>query len=115
MTEQELMDAGFVDVCEESEVGAPLPKRVEVAGRGVLLGRDGDRVHAFDEICPHENQLMRFAVVFGGEVTCPHHQYRFKLDTGRCNRRCAPLELFDVEVLDGRVWVRTSQDEWRDE
>jgi len=106
MTADELQSDGYQDVCGVDEVGAPLPKLVELDGRKVLICRDDGAYHAVDAICPHENQLMKFGVVFGGEITCPHHQYRFKLDSGKCNRRCAPLEVFDVEVLDERIWVR---------
>lgn len=106
MTADELIAQGYRDVCGTDEVGAPLPKLVEVNGRSVLLCRDDGRYYAVDAICPHENKEMKFGVVFGGEITCPHHQYRFKLDSGKSNRRCAPLEVFEVEVLDDRIWVR---------
>jgi nitrite reductase/ring-hydroxylating ferredoxin subunit len=107
MTEDELEEAGYQAVCSTDEVGYPMPKLVEVNGRGVLICREDDSYFAVDEICPHENQSMKFGVVFDGEITCPHHQYRFKLDDGRCNRRrCAPVQTYPCEVVDGTVWVR---------
>ena len=108
MTEEELREAGFERACEVTEVGTPLPTRVEIAGRGVLLCRDGDDAYfAVSEICPHESESMRFGVVFQGEITCPHHQYRFRLTDGRCNRRrCADLETFDIHRMGDDLWVR---------
>lgn len=107
MNEESLREAGFVPACGVDEVGAPLPKRVELDGRGILICRDGGDYYAVDEICPHENKSMKFGVVFNGELTCPHHQYRFKLEDGRCNRRCAPVITYDLEVVDDQIWVKT--------
>ena len=106
MSEEALRESGYVPVCAVDEVGAPLPKRVELDGRGVLLCRDGGEYYAVSDICPHENKSMKFGVVFNGEITCPHHQYRFKLEDGRCNRRCAPLQTFQVEVYADQIWLK---------
>jgi nitrite reductase/ring-hydroxylating ferredoxin subunit len=106
MSEDELQERGFIEACGVEEVGAPLPKRVEIDGRGILLCRDDGKYYAVGELCPHENQSMKFGVVFQGEITCPHHQYRFKLGDGRCNRRCAPLQTFPTEVFEDRIWVK---------
>jgi len=106
MTKQELIDAGFERVCAADEVGQPMPLRVDHGGRGVLVCREGGKLWAVDETCPHENQSMRFGVVFDGVITCPHHQYRFNLETGACSKRCAPLQIYRLEVLDGDVWIR---------
>lgn len=111
MTSEELSAAGYQAVCEADEVGAPLPKLVDLEHGPILICRDDGNYYAVDAICPHENESMKFGVVFGGEITCPHHQYRFKLDSGRCNRRCAPLAVYDLEVHDGQIWVRTQQGE----
>lgn len=106
MNEEELIEAGYQRACKLDEIGSPMPKRVEVEGRGVLLCREGEKIHAVDEICPHENKSMRFGVVFDGAITCPHHQYRFKLEDGRTRRRCAPLQLYEARIHDEHVWVK---------
>ena len=95
----------FQPVCSTEEVPQQLPLRVVFNGRGVLIVRDGDEFRAVDEICPHENQSMRYGVIFDGELICPHHQYRFDLKTGRCNRRCAPVQTYQTRVVDGQVWL----------
>lgn len=96
----------FERVCSVDDIPGPIPRKVELEGRGVLICRVGDDVYAVDEICPHKNQSMERAPLVGEEIVCPHHQYRFDLRTGRCNRRCAPVQTYDVEVVDGEVWVR---------
>lgn len=97
---------GFDRVCDLEDVPDHIPRKVEVGGRGVLICREDGQLYAVDEICPHKNQSMERAPLVDGEIVCPHHQYRFDLETGRCNRRCAPVQTYDVEVVDGEVWVR---------
>jgi nitrite reductase (NADH) small subunit len=107
---QELEDAGFEAVCELEEIPQMMPRRVDVGGVGVLLCRDDGEVKAVDEICPHKDKKMTYAVVHGGKIVCPHHMYEFDLDTGACNkRRCPPVETYDVEVVDQTVYVRNSR------
>lgn len=94
-------------VCQVSEVPEVMARRVEVAGQGVLVCRDGGSIFAVDEICPHKYKKMTYAVVHAGKITCPHHMYGFDLRTGSCDkRRCAPLPTYDVRVEAGQVWVR---------
>jgi nitrite reductase (NADH) small subunit len=101
-----MIDEGFERVCHVEDVPEHLPRRVEVGGRGVLLCRHEGRIHGVDEVCPHKQRSMRFGILFDGDIICPHHQYHFDLETGRCNNRCEPVHVYEVRVVDGEVWVR---------
>ncbi len=102
-----MVEEGFERVCDVDDVPEHMPKRVVVGGRGVLLCRVDGEIRGVDEICPHKDRSMRFGVVFDGEIICPHHQYHFDLETGRCDRRkCPPVHVYEVRVVDGEVWVR---------
>ena len=104
---QALLDQGFVEVCSADRVGPVMPLRVELAGRGVLVCRDGERLYALDELCPHKQKSMAYGLVMEGRLTCPHHQYSFELATGRCDqRRCEPVHVYSVELVQGRVFLR---------
>lgn len=110
MTKDELEEAGFEAVCTLEEIPQMMPRRVEVGGQGVLLCRDDGEVKAVDEICPHKNKKMTYAVVHGGKIVCPHHMYEFDLDTGSCNkRRCPPVETYEVQVVDDVIFVRNAR------
>lgn len=102
-----LLESGFTKACAVDEIPQMMPRKVDVDGRSVLLCREAGEVWAVDEICPHKQRSMAYGVVFGGKITCPHHQYEFDLDTGRCNRRrCAPVMTYEVEVFEDTVYVR---------
>ena len=83
-----------------------MPKRVDIDGQGVLICRTDDGFAAVDETCPHKQRSMRYGVVQRGQIICPHHRYKFDLETGRCHRRCAPVAVYDVEVIDDDIYVR---------
>lgn len=100
------MDDLFVPVCDVDEVPDVRPYRAEIGGRGVLICKSGGAIHAVDEICPHEDQSMRYGVVQRGRIVCPHHQYAFELDTGKCRKRCPPVPTFETEIEDGTVYIR---------
>lgn len=103
-----LVAAGFLRVASRAAMQPMLPLRVELPRRAILLCLDGDTIHALDELCPHDHESMRFGLVHEGRITCPHHQYVFELETGRCvnRRRCLPVETFDVKVVGDDVYVR---------
>ena len=104
---QNLLEAGYKNVCAVDDIPQMMPRKVDVDGRSVLVCRDAGEIYAVDEICPHKNKSMAYGVVHAGKLICPHHQYEFELATGSCRRRrCAPVLTYEVEVVDGEVFVR---------
>ncbi len=98
----------FQAVCRVDELPDVRPKHVEVGDRSILICKSGGEIYAVDEICPHEKRSMRYGVVQRGQIVCPHHQYRFELESGRCRRRCAPVEVYETKIDEGRVYVRVA-------
>ena len=110
-----LSERGYSPVCKVDDLQGVMPTPVEHMGKTLLICQGDSEVFAVDEICPHENRSMRYGVVRGDSIICPHHRYVFNLESGRCRRRrCAPVEVYDTEVRDDTVWVRVvgaSEDE----
>ena len=110
-TPREKLEArGFERACALSEVPEIMPRQVTLGGKALLVCRtEPGRCRAVAELCPHKALSMAFGIVHDGAIICPHHQYRFDLKTGRSSmRRCAPLELYDTEVLDGKVFIKVA-------
>lgn len=57
---------------------------VEVDGHSVFLSRFGDRVTCFENACAHMGLAMDHGPIEGGILTCPHHGFRYALETGEC-------------------------------
>lgn len=114
--------AGWVRVCRAAEVSADRPVGVVLAGPDgevvsdprrlldrdkVCVVRDGDRLLALMDRCPHRDIRLSGGVVKDGLLTCPGHFWRFNLADGR--RTDLPEEqatLYPTRVdEEGWVWV----------
>lgn len=91
---------------EELEDSAP--RRVEVAGVGLVLFRNGRGVIAVGERCPHLSAPMADGWIDRGRIVCPWHGSQFEIDTGKPLRgpATAPLPCYQARVRDGVIEVR---------
>lgn len=100
----------FADAAAESDVPVTTGLKVEVDGRPVALFRDGDRIVAFEDACPHAGAPLSAGVCRDGEVVCSWHGFRFDARTGACRLYAgapsAPTRA--VKVENGRVLVARS-------
>jgi len=84
-------------------------KRVELAGRKLLLCRAEDGHYCIDEMCSHEDYSLWFGCIKGRSIKCSLHGSYFSLEDGRPLNEpadCA-LRTYPVKLEDGQVWVRT--------
>lgn len=98
--------AQFVAVCRVDEVLEGRGRAVEVDGLRVAVFKDGGQLYALLGRCPHANGPLGHGWIEDGEVVCPLHQWRFKLESGRCMTVPGQtLHRFRCEERDGDVWV----------
>ena len=91
------------------EEGAPetLPEnkmmRVRVAGKAICLVRNGGKLHALLDRCPHQGSSFIGGWCEGGDIICPMHRMGFSLTTGRSRSGgMDSAEVFPIEErLDG--------------
>jgi len=69
-------------VCELTDIEDGGKKCLTVDGRNLLLSRDGEKVSAFDNRCPHLGLSMSRAKVEGDALVCPWHGSRFDRMSG---------------------------------
>lgn len=80
----------------------------EIEGRPVVLFREGEAVHALDNLCPHAGARLHQGRVKDGLFVCPMHGARFELETGRCRSPQISEQAIvahAVRVVDGCVEV----------
>jgi nitrite reductase/ring-hydroxylating ferredoxin subunit/uncharacterized membrane protein len=84
------------------------PERVQVAGVGVVLYRNGDDVLAVGELCPHLAAPMADGWIDRGQIVCPWHGSRFACESGTVQRgpATAALPSYPTRVRNGIVEVR---------
>ncbi len=100
-------DAGFVDICTLDELTPGSIQVRTVGDREVLLYRDHDKVTCVDNACAHMGMPLDAGELVDGIIQCPHHAFRYRLDTGEClNVPEVQLVVHAVRVRDGRVAVK---------
>ena len=100
----------WTPVLPTTAVKAGTPQRVEVAGVGLVLFRDGDEVLAVGEHCPHLGAPMSDGWIDRGRLVCPWHGSQFEAASGQVLRgpATAPLPCYLTRVREGTIEVRDS-------
>lgn len=101
---------GWSRACALEDLEDGATSIIDVDGRSVLLSRFGDRVTCFENACAHMGMAMDGAEIAGGLITCPHHRFRYSLESGEC--LTAPevqLQPHGVRVVGDRVEVRLTR------
>jgi nitrite reductase/ring-hydroxylating ferredoxin subunit/Fe-S cluster biogenesis protein NfuA len=100
-------DEGFVDVCALDELTAGDISVRTLGEREVLLYRDAAQVTCVENACAHMGMPLDAGAVVDGIIECPHHAFRYRLDTGEClTVPEVQLVVHAVRVRDGRVAVK---------
>ena len=67
----------------ESRLLKKRPKAIKVLGEKIVLMRDGDKVRALHDRCPHRGvPLSAGRREFPGTISCIYHGWTYKLATG---------------------------------
>jgi nitrite reductase/ring-hydroxylating ferredoxin subunit len=80
---------------------------LELSGARLALFREGERVLAIADACPHMGASLGLGVSLAGEVSCPWHGWHFRLEDGRNTdglEACVTTYRTRIEP-DGRVLV----------
>lgn len=86
-------------------------RKVEVAGRAVLLYREAGQVHALENACTHAGGPLDEGEVSDGVVTCPWHGSQFQLTTGAVCRGPAAFPQLQLQAREqaGQIQIRGKQ------
>lgn len=73
----------FSRVCNESEINEGEVYRFDVEGKPLLVTKLESKCIVTQAICTHEEADLTLGILLGGSITCPLHQAKFELDSGR--------------------------------
>ncbi|MBU0493349.1 MAG: Rieske (2Fe-2S) protein [Chloroflexi bacterium] len=115
----------WIKVLDQDELAEGDKHVVEVAGREVVLIRDGDQLYAVNRKCPHMGAHLDKGEVKDGVIVCPRHHSAFDLRTGDVMdwtpwppgvgrvlgavSREKALAVYPTRVEDGAIWVGIEQ------
>ncbi len=78
----------------------------ETSGLEITLLRQGEKIVALRNQCPHANGRLGDGRIVGDSIECPLHKWTFHLESG-CTKRDRKLKatLYAARVEDGNVVV----------
>ena len=108
----------FVEVAKLADLAERMPHRVavwdEVARKeiGVVLVRQGERVHAMGARCAHAGGPLDQGWVLDGTLVCPWHGSQFDLATGQpvTGPSTCPQPRYETRLRGGAVVLRRCQE-----
>jgi nitrite reductase (NADH) small subunit len=92
-------------VCRVDDVPLGEGRAVEIDGHRIAVFQTRNGWHAVDQRCPHRGGPLADGIVADGCVTCPLHDRRFDLATGRCHSDDLEVGVYRVEIHGDEVWV----------
>lgn len=93
-------------VCRAEEIPPGAARLVEVDGKAIALFNVDGALHAIEDTCLHAGGPLHEGRLDGTTVTCPWHEWRFDVATGRCELNpMVSLARYPVRVRDGAVEI----------
>ena len=108
----------FVAVAKFDDLVERRPRRVAVWDEfarkeiGIVLVRQGERVHAMGARCAHAGGPLDQGWVVDGTIVCPWHGSQFNLETAQpvTGPSTCPQPRYEVRLRDGQVELRREQE-----
>ena len=84
-----------------------VPQLVVARGKRICLVLHRGSFFAVQDSCTHQGDtLSKGKVNFLGEIICPWHNYRFRLDTGLAtDSDCKPLLTYDIKYDENGFYI----------
>ena len=106
----------YVKVCADSEIREEgVMYRFEVDGRAIMIAKlDNEGIYfAASPTCTHQEADLSLGILSGSQITCPLHQAKFDIRTGKViegpdgeeAESISTLETFATKVENGVIWV----------
>ncbi|HVU94435.1 MAG TPA: Rieske 2Fe-2S domain-containing protein [Puia sp.] len=96
----------LVQVCAVSDIAPDRAKVFCIDKERIAVFRSGDILHAIHNVCKHQNGPLGEGKVIDGCITCPWHGYQYLPKNGQSPPPFTEkVSTYDVEVIDGMVWL----------
>jgi nitrite reductase/ring-hydroxylating ferredoxin subunit len=75
-------------------------------GTEIALFNVGGKFHAIENFCPHKGAPLADSRLYGNEVECNLHAWRFDVRDGKCStKKGCSVESYEVKVEEGMVKI----------
>ena len=98
---------GFDYICKLEDLTENVGRKFIVNDFEIAVFKVNDEIFAVSNICPHQqSRLIYDGFVEDEFVVCPAHGWKFNLRTGKKDSGSNGLQVYPVEVVDGKVYVK---------
>jgi nitrite reductase/ring-hydroxylating ferredoxin subunit len=95
----------FVRAVASADIPAGNGKLWRHENKRIALFRTDAGVYAADNRCPHQGYALKDGDIRGDVLTCAWHNWKFRLDDGKCLFGGENIRTYPVEVREGWVYV----------
>ncbi len=97
----------WVPACAEDEIEVEDALRVEREGTVYAVFHTKSGFYATEGLCTHEKANLADGVIEGEYVSCPKHNSRFHIPSGKAMRIPARVDLqtFPVKTEGGKIYI----------
>ena len=101
-----MTDDALVAVADEHELLPGQMKKIEVAGKRLLLANADGEYFIVDEMCSHEDFSLYLGCIQEKKIKCSLHGSYFDLATGEPLEEpaCERIQTYQVVNKDGKIW-----------
>lgn len=95
----------YIEIAQVAEIPENSRIFLEVSGIPVVVVNLGGTIHAFGDVCTHDNGPLGDGDLDGFEIKCPRHGARFDIRTGNAIRGPAfhDIPVFPVKIENGSI------------
>jgi nitrite reductase/ring-hydroxylating ferredoxin subunit len=109
---KKIEDEDFTNICLVGELEEKIGRRFIVNDIEVAVFKINDEIYALSNVCPHQQTRLIYDGFIEDEfVVCPAHGWKFNLRTGKKDSGSNGLQVYPVEVVDGKVFVKVTPKE----
>ena len=104
---KKLEKEGFRFLCTLNELQESIGKKFIVDDVEIAVFKINSEIFAVSNICPHQQTRLIYDGFIEDEfVVCPAHGWKFNLRTGKKDSGSNGLQVYSVEIVDDRVYVK---------
>ncbi|KAA0245859.1 MAG: 3-phenylpropionate/cinnamic acid dioxygenase ferredoxin subunit [Ignavibacteriaceae bacterium] len=109
-----LEEDGYVFLCVKSDLQENIGRKFIINDIEIAVFKINSEIFALSNTCPHQQtRLIYDGFVEDEFVVCPAHGWKFNLRTGKKDSGSNGLQVYPVEVVDDKIYVKVSPKELR--